>query len=53
MGSNNIEMKEPGRIYLCKPCNKKYTQLNGIRLDTVDISKNLKDHHTISFDVDK
>ena len=53
MGSNNIEMKEPGRIYLCKPCNKKYAQLNGIRLDTVDISKNLKDHHTISFEVDK
>ena len=45
--------KEHSRIYLCKPCNKKYAQLNGIRLDTVDISKNLKDHHTISFDVDK
>ena len=46
-------MENLNKLYLCKPGNKKYAQLNGVRLDTVDINKNLKDHHSISFDVDK
>ena len=46
-------MENLNRLYLCKPGNKKYAQLNGVRLNTVDINKNLKDHHSISFEVDK
>ena len=41
------------RIYLCKPNDKKYTQINGIRENTVSITKNLKDYDEIEFEVDK
>ena len=41
------------KIYLCKPNNKKFIQLNGIRLDTVSVNKRLKDFGEIGFEVDK
>ena len=46
-------MERDKLIYLCKPNNRKYTQLNGIRRESVSITKNLKDYSSISFEVDK
>ena len=46
-------MEERKLIYLCKPNGQKYTVLNGIKEDSVHISKNIKDYGSISFDVDK
>ena len=46
-------MEQDKLIYLCKPNNRKYTQLNGIRRESVSVTKNLKDYSSISFEVDK
>ena len=48
-----FENPEPLKLYLCKPNRKIICCLNGINIDTVDISIKLNNQYELSFDYDK